>query len=86
MVSSQVDAFSKVVREKLRDRGSPFARDYLRAVVDSVVVDGDTATISGSNARLVGAIVGKKTGTDQVPNFIPDWRARRDSNSRPSGS
>lgn len=78
VLPSQVEAFSKVVRAKLRDRGSPFARDYLRAVVDSVVVDGDTATISGSNARLVAAIVGKKTGTDQVPNLIPDWRANED--------
>ena len=86
VLPSQVGAFSKVIRAKLRDRASPFARDYLHAVVDSVVVHGDTATISGSHARLMGAIAGKKMGTGQVPTFIPDWRARRDSNSRPPGS
>jgi site-specific DNA recombinase len=50
------------------------------AVVDSVVVHGDTATIAGRHARLMQAIAGKKTGTGQVPTSIPDWRARRDSN------
>jgi site-specific DNA recombinase len=83
VLPSQVEAFSKVVRAKLRDRASPFARDYLHAVVDSVVVHGDSATISGSHARLMGAIAGKKMGTGQVPTSIPDWRARRDSNPWP---
>ncbi len=84
VLPSQVDAFSKAIRAKLRDRASPFAKDYLRAAVDLVVVvNGDTATISGSHARLMRTIVGKKMGTDQVPTFIPHWRARRDSNSRP---
>jgi site-specific DNA recombinase len=86
VLPSQVEAFSKVIRAKLRDQSSRFAKDYLHAVVDSVVVHDDTAIISGSHARLMQAVVGKKTGTDQVPSFIPDWRARRDSNSRPSGS
>ncbi len=86
VLPSQVEAFSKVVRAKLRDRSSSFARDYLHAVVDSVVVGDDTATITGSHAKLMRAIGEKKMGTGQVPRFIPDWRARRDSNSRPSGS
>ena len=86
VLPSQVETFSRVMRAKLRDRASPFARDYLHAVVDSVVVDGDKATISGSHARLMRTIAGKKMGTDQVPTFIPEWRARKDSNLRPSGS
>ena len=86
ILPSRVEAFSKIIRAKLRDRTSSFARDYLHAVVDSILVTDDTATISGSHARLMQAIAGRKMGTDQVPTFVPNWRARRDSNSRPSGS
>jgi len=78
VLPSQVEEFSKVVRAKLRDRSSSFARDYLHAVVDSVVVGDDTATISGSHAKLMRAIAEKKMGTGQVPRFTPDWRAIED--------
>jgi hypothetical protein len=60
--------------------------DYLRTVVDKVVVNGSTATISGSHAKLMRAVAAKKVLAGQVPTFIQDWRARRDSNSRPLGS
>jgi hypothetical protein len=40
------------------------------ASVDSVVVDGDTATISGSASKLIAAVAAKKAGTDQVPSFF----------------
>jgi hypothetical protein len=63
-----------------------FGRDYLRAVVDKIVVNGDTATISGSNAKLMRAVGAKKPLAGQVASFIHEWCARRDSNSRPPGS
>ena len=75
ILPSQVQAFSKVVGAKLRDKSSTFARDYLHAVVDQVVVKDDTATISGSHARLMHAVAQKKMGTDQVPTSIHAWRA-----------
>jgi site-specific DNA recombinase len=79
---AQVELFSKLIRAKLRDQRSRFAREYLHAVVDRIVVRGETATISGSHARLVQAVAGGEV----VPSSMQDWRARRDSNSRPSGS
>jgi site-specific DNA recombinase len=85
ILPSQVEAFGSLIGRRLRDRTSTFGRDYLRAVVDKVVVNGDTATISGSNARLM-RVVGTKPLAGQVPTFMHDWRARRDSNSRPPGS
>ncbi len=85
-VEVQVGDTPIVIRRKLHDRTSPFARDYLHAVVDQVTVRDNIATISGSHERLMHAVAGKKTGTDQVPGFMRDWRARRDSNSRPRGS
>ena len=86
VLPSQVEAFAKVVRTKLEDQSSTFAKDYLTALVDEIRVTGDTATISGSYGRLLGAVVEKKEDTKQVPSFIPDWRARQDSNPRPPGS
>ena len=86
VLPSQVEAFSKVICAKLRDKTSTFAKDYLTALVDEIRVTGNTATISGSYGRLLGAVVEKKEDTKQVPSFIPDWRARQDSNPRPPGS
>jgi hypothetical protein len=47
-------------------------------------VRGETATIAGSNARLVQAVAGGEV----VPSSMQDWRARRDcsraSPARPS--
>jgi hypothetical protein len=54
--------------------------------VDEIVVNGKEATIKGSNAALMAAAAKdeKKAGHQkQVPTFIPDWRARNDSNVRP---
>ena len=86
ILPSQVEAFGIIIGKRLRDRASSFGRDYLRAVVDKVVVNGDTATISGSNAKLMRAVGAKKALAGQVPSFIHDWRARRDSNSHSPGS
>ena len=86
ILPSQVEAFGTLMGKRLRDRSSAFGKNYLRAVVDKVVVNGDTATISGSNAKLMRAVGAKKPQAGQVPGFIHDWCARRDSNSRPPGS
>jgi hypothetical protein len=48
-------AGSDVIRAKLRDRKPGFAWDYLRAVAERIVVQGDVATVTGSNARLIQA-------------------------------
>jgi hypothetical protein len=80
ILPSQVEKFSKLIRAKLSDLTAPFAKDYLRAVVDEVVVADGKATISGSHARLMAAAV-KKKNTGLVPNFMHGWHARRDSNS-----
>jgi hypothetical protein len=58
-------------------------RDYLRPVVDTVVVNGDTATISRNNAKLMRAVGAKMPVAGQVPSFIHDWCARKESNSQP---
>ena len=80
ILPSHVTAFSKVIRARLRDRTSGFAKDYLRAVVDEIRVEGNAATISGSYERLIAAVANKKEGTVTVPSFMRQWRARQESN------
>ena len=41
VLPSQIAAFSEVTRPRLRDRTSGFAKDYLRAVVDEVRIEGN---------------------------------------------
>ncbi len=40
---SKIDAFSKAIRAKLKDKN--FAKRYLQLLVDEIVVDGDMATM-----------------------------------------
>lgn len=75
--------FGKVLREKLLASGSPPASSYPNILVDEIGVQDKAATIKGSYAALAEAMQQIKMGTliTQVPTFIPNWCARRDSNS-----
>lgn len=54
-----------LIGERWLDRSSAFSLDYLRAVVDEVVVNGNTAT-SGSAAKLIGLLSGIIWFTDST--------------------
>ncbi len=85
ILPSDVEAFSKAIRAKLKDRD--LAKRYLHALVDEITVTGNTATMKGSYAALTAAIMAKKKDTsEEVPSFSVSWRARSDSNARPLGS
>ncbi|MGO9445748.1 MAG: recombinase family protein [Thiobacillaceae bacterium] len=85
--ASQVDVFGKVLRQKLLTPNSALAKSYLNILVDEIVVQDNTATVKGSYAALAETMQTIKMGNlNQVPSFNLDWRARRDSNSRPPGS
>ena len=80
-----VDALGEVLREKLQDASSPFAKSYLNILVDEIVVKGNEATIKGSHLALVDAMQRTKSiNAEEVPISVPDWRAWRDSNPQPS--
>lgn len=84
--ASQVDAFGKVLRQKLLTSGSPLAKSYLNILVDEIVVQGKAATIRGSYAALAETMLvmqKEKMGNliTQVPTFNHIWCAGRDSNS-----
>ncbi len=84
---SQVDLFGKALRNKLLAKDSALAKGYIQLLVEEILVKDETAIIKGSYAALAYAMHQMKMGTsNQVPTFIPDWCARRDSNPLPLAS
>jgi hypothetical protein len=73
--SKEAAPFLHMHAEELRRelRGTDFPVQKL------VAINGKPRATDGSGRQ-------RKMGTDQVPTSICDWRARRDSNSRPPGS
>ena len=60
-----------------------------RALAQRVEVDKKELRIMGAKSVLLRTLVAAssaKTAGFGVPGFVPKWRARRDSNSRPSDS
>jgi site-specific DNA recombinase len=74
--ASQVEKFSQLLKEKLLAKDSAIAKTYLNLLVDTVVVNEDVATITGSYDALASAVGlnDKKNGhLKQVPTSISDW-------------
>ena len=87
----EVKAFTEQLRERLLNRDTAFSKGYLKLLVREVELKGNQATVRGSYCSLVGAIKlprnKKNLSTSQeVLRFNGDWRAWRDSNSRPTDS
>lgn len=76
----KIDAFARLMAEKL-DAGDTHARKtYIRSVVDAVEVGDRAIRIVGSKEVLQAAIAGKQTANGNVRGFVRKWRAGRDSN------
>jgi site-specific DNA recombinase len=81
--------FARAARKRMRAEGGGYRRDYLRALAQRVVVDAKELRIMGSKSELLRTLVAAssaKTAGFGVPSSVPKWRARNDSNVRPSDS
>src|SRR5215471_13755364 len=81
--------FARQARRRIRSEGGGYRRDHLRALAQRVDADGQEVRIMGSKSGLLHILVAAssaKTASFGVPSFVPKWRTRRDSNSRPSDS
>lgn len=83
---SQVDLFGLALRRLLQNKDSSLVKSYVQLLIDEVIVNDDDALIRGSYAALANVLQQMKTGTNQVPAFMQDWCARRDSNPPPLAS
>lgn len=81
--------FARTARKRMRADGGGYRRDHLHALAQRIEVDQKELRIMGSKSALLRTLVAVesvKTAGFGVPSSVPDWRARRDSNSRPSES
>src|SRR5882757_4956402 len=81
--------FATQARRRMRTESGGYRRDHLRALAQRMEVDTKEVRIMGSKSVLLRTLVAAssaKTAGFGVPSFVPKWRARRDSNSRPSES
>ena len=68
-----MEAFSRVMRQRLLDRSSGFPKRYLHALVSEITFDGEVVRMQGRNAALLAAAAGKKMGTARVPTSSIGW-------------
>ncbi len=87
LTPAHVQKFTRALRERLLDTASGFGKAYLNLLVDEIRLDGDELHVKGSYRALARAVSLSKEGKlDTVPSFVPEWRARQDSNLLPLGS
>lgn len=84
---AKIEQMAFALRGHLQD-GSPELRQaYARLVLNEVTVTPEEIRISGSKAVLAkSAATGPENTTPAVLSFVREWRARNDSNVRPSDS
>ena len=86
LTPERIEAFSNLMREKI-DSGDIQARKaYLRAVISEIRVDDHKVSIIGEKTALTALIAGQTAPNGNVSGFVRKWRARNDSNVRPSDS
>jgi hypothetical protein len=82
-----VKAFCAALQERFTDPTSGLGKAYLRLLVEEIKLDGSELVVRGSHRRLADAFgFMEKRKLGEVPSFVDDWRAQKDSNSRPLGS
>ncbi|MBI4192946.1 MAG: recombinase zinc beta ribbon domain-containing protein [Betaproteobacteria bacterium] len=87
LAPAHVQKFTRGLRSRLLDTASGFGKAYINLLVDEIRLDGNKLHIQGSYRALARAVSLSKEGKlDTVPSFVPEWRARQDSNPRPPGS
>ena len=70
----------------MRTENGGYRRDHLRALAQRIEVDKKELRIMGSKSVPLRTLVAAETARKAVPSSVPKWRARNDSNVRPSDS
>ena len=76
--------FCTALKERFADPTSGLGKAYLRLLVDEIKLNGNELVVHGSHRRVADAIgFLQKRKLGEVPSYVNDWRARRESNPRP---
>ena len=71
-------AFTRIMRENIRNGDISFRRAYIRSVIDQVEVDDAEVRIHGRRTVLEKLVMSGGATPAGVPSFVRSWRARRD--------
>lgn len=82
----KLEAFGRLMDEKIATGDVQARKAYLRTVIDRIEVDDHAVRIIGDKASLAAVIAGQGSAAKNVRGFVRKWRARNDSNVRPSDS
>ena len=83
LTPERVDAFVKLVHEKLEHGDIHARKAYIRAVVTAIEIDDDQIRVIGDKTMLAAAISGKNTNHANVRGFVRKWCGQEDSNLHP---
>ena len=82
---AKIEKFVNELRMRLTEGNIPLRKAYIRAFVDRITVNGRQIVVEGRKSTLATAAArGSILPSGGVPSFVPEWRARQDSNLRPS--
>ena len=76
---AKIDAFARLMTEKLDNGDTNARKGYIRSIVDAIEVDDKSIRIIGNRDVLQAVIAGKQNANSNVRGFVRKWRARHDS-------
>ena len=82
----RIALFSDLMQRKLDGGDIKTRKAYLSSVIDRIEVDDNAIRVFGRKDVLAAAITGRGGPAGNVSGFVRKWRARNDSNVRPSDS
>ena len=80
ITEERIEAFGRLMREKLTTGDIPFRKAYLGAIIDRVEVDQAVIRIMGRKDVLEQAVLGNGGAVPGVRSFVRRWRSLRESN------
>ena len=84
--TGKIARFGILMRRNITEGEISFRKAYLRSLIEAVEVDDRAVRIHGSKTVLERAVLADQAKYPGVRSFVRNWRARRDSNSRPLDS
>lgn len=73
--SVKIDAFARLMTEKLDNGDTNARKGYIRSIVDAIEVDDKAIRIVGSKDVLQAVIAGKQNANGDARGFVRNWRA-----------
>jgi hypothetical protein len=72
---AQLEAFSRLMRERLASGDTRARKAYLRSVISYIEVGDDRIRIVGETAALAAIVAGQQNHSNHARGFVRKWRA-----------